>query len=586
MDHRYDHLHKVNGQSLHEQFYYDRRNQLTDTYLNGTLASHIIYDNLGNITSKTATGGFEYQSGNSPYQLTSIVPDQNIDPGYKLSQNITYTDFNKVESITGNGYKLEIEYGLENQRISQSLSSVNQSGQTTLLLNKHFIGGLQEKIFYETGAETTISYISSPEGLTAIEVKSGIIGEWYTVLTDHLGSITTLIRESDGNRFELSYDAWGNRRNPATWTNYSGNLPDFIAITDADFITDRGFTGHEQLDMFGLINMNGRVYDPVASRFLSPDSFVQSPQLALNYNGYVYCLNNPLKYTDPDGEWVHLVIGAAIGGISNWIANGAEFTWEGLGYFGIGAAAGALGAGVGLGVNVAIAGGSFSAGFLGTATVASTGFIAGAATGASAGITNGLIQGTGNGLLGGQSLGEAFVQGGLDQAWKQGLTGGATGGILGGIHAANNNRNFWTGAQKTYKILDAPLLASTDNGITINQDGFTIQNNSGETIYYKPETTDPLRGIKGDGAYAIRDGRGIKHAVDGVTAPGKHAQVFKITDPFSASSIRVSYSSISIDKPYVFGELSINKALGGGWLTSPPDQGWYQIFKMAGYVFR
>ncbi len=208
-----------------------------------------------------------------------------------------------IESITGNGYKLEIEYGLENQRISQSLSSVNQYGQTTLLLNKHFIGGLQEKIFYETGAEKTISYISSPEGLTAIEVKSGASSEWYTVFTDHLGSITTLIRESDGSRFELSYDALGNRRDPATWVNYSGNLPDFITITDSDFITDRGFTGHEHLAMFGLINMNGRVYDPVASRFLSPDSYVQSPELALNYNGYVYCLNNPLKYTDPDGEF-------------------------------------------------------------------------------------------------------------------------------------------------------------------------------------------------------------------------------------------------------------------------------------------
>ena len=303
MDHRYDHLHKVNGQSLHEQFYYDCRNQLTDTYLNGTLAGSITYDNLGNITSKSKRGGMEYQSGTSPYQLTGIVPDQNIDPGYKLSQNITYTDFNKFESITGNGYKLEIGYGLGNQRISQSLSSVNQYGLTNLLLKKHFTGGLQEKIFYETGTEKTISYITSPEGLTAIEVKSGIISEWYTVLIDHLGSITTLIRESDGSRYELSYDAWGNRRNPANWTNYSGNLPDFIAITDSDFITDRGFTGHEHLDMFGLINMNGRVYDPVASRFLSPDSFIQTPELALNYNGYVYCLNNPLVYTDPDGEF-------------------------------------------------------------------------------------------------------------------------------------------------------------------------------------------------------------------------------------------------------------------------------------------
>ncbi len=69
MDHRYNHLHKDNGQSLHEQFYYDCRNQLTDTYLNGLLASSIIYDNLGNITSITATGGFEYQSVSSPYKL-------------------------------------------------------------------------------------------------------------------------------------------------------------------------------------------------------------------------------------------------------------------------------------------------------------------------------------------------------------------------------------------------------------------------------------------------------------------------------------------------------------------------------------
>ena len=460
MDHRYDHLHKVNGQSLHEQFYYDRRNQLTDTYLNGTLASHIIYDNLGNITSKSKMGGMEYQSGNSPYQLTGIVPDQNIDPGYKLSQNITYTDFNKVESITGNGYKLEIEYGLENQRISQSLSSVNQYGQTTLLLNKHFIGGLQEKIFYETGAEKTISYITSPEGLTAIEVKSGTSTEWYTVFTDHLGSITTLIRESDGSRFELSYDAWGNRRNPATWVNYSGNLPDFITITDPDFITDRGFTGHEHLDMFGLINMNGRVYDPVASRFLSPDSFVQSPELALNYNGYVYCLNNPLKYTDPDGEWVHLVIGAVVGGFVNWAINGAEFTWEGLGYFGIGAAAGALGAGVGAGISGAIAGAgaagtpgaSFAAGFLGTSSAMATGFASGFVSGAGGGFASGFASGFGNAAMVQGNNFNDMLTAGIDYGWKGTVSGAIFGGIMGGYHAKKNDWNFWTGAGKQHVV--------------------------------------------------------------------------------------------------------------------------------------
>jgi RHS repeat-associated protein len=55
------------------------------------------------------------------------------------------------------------------------------------------------------------------------------------------------------------------------------------------------------MDAFGIINMNGRVYDPMTAVFFSPDPFIQSPENWLNYNRYGYCLNNPLKYTDPSG---------------------------------------------------------------------------------------------------------------------------------------------------------------------------------------------------------------------------------------------------------------------------------------------
>ena len=65
------------------------------------------------------------------------------------------------------------------------------------------------------------------------------------------------------------------------------------------FHFDRGYTGHQMLDAFGLINMNGRVYDPLIARFLSPDKFVQDPQNSHSYNRYSYCFNNPLKFTDP-----------------------------------------------------------------------------------------------------------------------------------------------------------------------------------------------------------------------------------------------------------------------------------------------
>jgi RHS repeat-associated protein len=71
----------------------------------------------------------------------------------------------------------------------------------------------------------------------------------------------------------------------------------------SDHWLKRGFTGHEHLDNFALINMNGRLYDPMLGRMLSPDNYVQLASYTQSFNRYSYCLNNPLKYTDPSGEF-------------------------------------------------------------------------------------------------------------------------------------------------------------------------------------------------------------------------------------------------------------------------------------------
>ncbi len=187
-------------------------------------------------------------------------------------------------------------------------------------------------IIFADQTTKTINYITSPEGLTAIVVASSNTAgrEWYWVFTDHLGSITALVRNSDGEKLEMSYDAWGNRRNPATWETYTNNMPTFI--------TDRGFTGHEHLDEFSLINMNGRLYDPQTTRFLSPDPIIADPGNPAGYNPYAYVLNNPLKYTDPSGYVVDpvsiaaYVIAAAIIYSSAARANGnlatGSYEWD------------------------------------------------------------------------------------------------------------------------------------------------------------------------------------------------------------------------------------------------------------------
>jgi RHS repeat-associated protein len=156
-----------------------------------------------------------------------------------------------------------------------------------------------------------------------VECAVGTTETMYYVHKDYLGSISA-ITDASGNLVEsLSYDPCsvklgfcehsetkalvepiptevqgreGRRRNPSDWSDYN------VCST----LFDRGFTGHEHLDHFGLINMNGRVYDPFLARFLSPDPFIQAPSYTQNYNRYSYAWNNPLKYTDPSGYSVIL----------------------------------------------------------------------------------------------------------------------------------------------------------------------------------------------------------------------------------------------------------------------------------------
>ena len=98
---------------------------------------------------------------------------------------------------------------------------------------------------------------------------------------------------------------------------------------------------------FGLVNMNGRLYDPTLGRFLSPDNYVQEPGNSQSFNRYSYCLNNPLKYTDPSGEafWVPALIAFGSGIINAALNSDNIHNWtQGLCFFGVGAASVAIAA--------------------------------------------------------------------------------------------------------------------------------------------------------------------------------------------------------------------------------------------------
>jgi RHS repeat-associated protein len=65
---------------------------------------------------------------------------------------------------------------------------------------------------------------------------------------------------------------------------------------------DVGFTGHRQDASTGLTYMQQRYYDPQVGRFLSVDPVTPLEQPVGMFNRFVYSLNNPYKFNDPDGR--------------------------------------------------------------------------------------------------------------------------------------------------------------------------------------------------------------------------------------------------------------------------------------------
>ena len=95
----------------------------------------------------------------------------------------------------------------------------------------------------------------------------------------------------------LAYDPWGKRR------FINGTADTLDAITGQTI--DRGFTMHEHIDEMGIINMNGRIYDPLIGRFMSADPYIQAPDDLQSHNRYAYVMNNPLNLTYPSGfSWI------------------------------------------------------------------------------------------------------------------------------------------------------------------------------------------------------------------------------------------------------------------------------------------
>jgi len=322
LSHRKSWMNTPQKSNLVESFTYDNLSRLENITLNTVQKGAHQYDaaGLGNLIYKQASGQVLFENAQygeddyGPHAITSA----NIVPGVFPAENqqIVYNSYDKVTELSEGAKQLSITYGTNKQRIEQEYDWM------FLQVKKRWAGACE----YVTinGQQRIITYLSDPEGVFALHVINPNVSESiHYVHKDHLGSWHTITDENGNLLQELSFDAWGTRRNPQTWDAFAGTPPSPLY--------DRGFTGHEHLYAFGLINMNGRMYDPMVSRMLSPDNFIQSPDFSQSFNRYSYVWNNPLVYTDPEGE---IALPVFIGLMAGWYQSAMMASNSGMSFGG------------------------------------------------------------------------------------------------------------------------------------------------------------------------------------------------------------------------------------------------------------
>ena len=312
------------NQVLTEAFNYDHLNRLSTSTLNGTANFGISFDSTGSIQSKTDSAiaiitpqAYTYDPvhvhavstvGSGSYQ-THYKYDSNgnmsqrwtgtsTNPSPSSVTTLSWSSFNMLTGILiPQAVSTSIAYGPDRQRkyqVATYLGDGDEGTETTT-----YVGGIFE--VETTPAQTHYKhFVAVPGGTRIIYDIESVSGQQTTYITgDHLGSGSLMINGAGTALLQQSYSAYGYRRS-SNWGSVLSASSDYSTIAST---TRRGYTSafHESMDNVGLINMNGRVYDPAIGRFLSADPVAGVVGESQRSNPYSYASNRPLTNVDPSG---------------------------------------------------------------------------------------------------------------------------------------------------------------------------------------------------------------------------------------------------------------------------------------------
>lgn len=258
---------------------YDDLNRLTTATWSGYGTKNYGYNSIGNVLTNTESGSTNYAYGTvRPHAVLTANGmwysyDQDGNVLFRNRQRLDYDVNNHLyRVINTNGTVVTFGYAGTGERLWE-LSSTN-----TLQV---WIGNNYE----EKSGQTLFHIQANGQTVCTFDNTGTNVFEYYH--PDYLGS-TSLQTDQNGNQIQhFEYSAFGQTR--------------YTQSTNV-FKVSRLYTGQRFDDGTGLYYYNARYYDPILGRFVQPDDIISDLLNPQSYNRYSYCVNAPLRYTDPSGH--------------------------------------------------------------------------------------------------------------------------------------------------------------------------------------------------------------------------------------------------------------------------------------------
>ena len=227
---------------------------------------------------------------------------------------MTWKNGRRLATFTNGDVSASFDYDADGLRTTKTVG--------TSRVDYYRAGGLLLGEVHTDGDESyTINYMYDESGRM---LGFRLDGAEYYYVRDYSGDVTGLINSRGELIGSYLYDPWGVlletylntfEEETAGWTD--ADRTEYMRVLNLNPIRYKSYYYDTET---GFYYLQSRYYDPITTRFISPDTvdvLTVSAASITDRNLYAYCDNNPIVRYDDGGEFWHIIVGAAVGALSN-----------------------------------------------------------------------------------------------------------------------------------------------------------------------------------------------------------------------------------------------------------------------------